>query len=63
LLILSVSRHGWLWLSGILVGFMVAFFLRNFDVVGVFVFVQLADLRRNAEKWAKCAVRSYERQE
>lgn len=31
--------YSWSRLSGILVGFMVAFFLRNFGVVGVFVFV------------------------
>jgi MFS transporter, putative metabolite:H+ symporter len=31
--------YSWSRLSGILVGFMVAFFLRNFGVIGVFVFV------------------------
>jgi MFS transporter, putative metabolite:H+ symporter len=31
--------YSWSRLSGVLVGFMVAFFLRNFGVVGVFVFV------------------------
>jgi MFS transporter, putative metabolite:H+ symporter len=33
--------YSWSRLSGILVGFMVAFFLRNYGVVGVFVFVAL----------------------